>query len=65
MQISEVSFKVCCISLPCQPIHPRGGFAFEREERSPEQINRDMVQERSEPLLLPLPCGLPYALQRL
>jgi hypothetical protein len=25
----------------------------------------DMVEERSEPLLLPLPCGLPYAVQRL
>src|SRR5207244_6456081 len=25
----------------------------------------DMVEERGEPLLLPLPCGLPYAVQRL
>jgi CheY-like chemotaxis protein len=25
----------------------------------------DVVEERSEPLLLPLPCSLPYALQRL
>ena len=25
----------------------------------------DVVQKRGEPLLLPLPCGLPYAVQRL
>jgi hypothetical protein len=24
-----------------------------------------MVEKRGEPLLLPLPCGLPYAVQRL
>ena len=30
-----------------------------------EQIDADVVQERGELLLLPLPCGLPYAIQRL
>ena len=28
-------------------------------------FDRDVVEERGEPFLLPLPCGLPYALQRL
>ena len=30
-----------------------------------EQVGADVVQERGELLLPPLPCGLPYALQRL
>jgi hypothetical protein len=29
------------------------------------RVDVDMVEKRGEPLLLPLPCGLPYAVQRL
>jgi hypothetical protein len=65
MQISEVSFKVYFVGLPRQPVHARCGIAFEREERLPEQIDAEMVEERGEPLLLPEPCGLPYAVERL
>src|SRR5215813_9862182 len=65
MQISEVSVKVCFVGRPRQSIHPRGGIAFEREERHPQAVDADVVEECGEPLLLPLPCGLPYALQRL
>jgi hypothetical protein len=31
----------------------------------PEQVDADMVEEGNELLLLPLPCGLSYAFQRL
>jgi hypothetical protein len=31
----------------------------------PERIDTDMAEERGELFLLPLPCGLPYAAQRL
>jgi hypothetical protein len=65
MQISEVSVKVCFVGPPRQPVHARCGIAFEREERFPEQIDAEMVEERGEPLLLPEPCGLPYAVERL
>src|SRR6516164_6959884 len=65
MQISEVSVKVCFVGWPRQSIHLRGGIAFEREERHPQAVDADVVEECGEPLLLPLPCGLPYALQRL
>src|SRR5215472_13059510 len=65
VQISEVSVKVCFVGRPRQSIHPRGGIAFEREERHPQAVDADVVEECGEPLLLPLPCGLPYALQRL
>jgi hypothetical protein len=65
MQISEVSVKVCCIGLPCQSVYAGSRFTLEGEKRFPEEIDADVVQKRCEPLLLPLPCGLPYALQRL
>src|ERR1700731_2306152 len=65
VQISEVSVKVCFVGRPRQSIHPGGGIAFESEERRPQAVDADVVEECSEPLLLPLPCGLPYALQRL
>jgi hypothetical protein len=60
MQISEVSFKVCFEGPPRQPVHARCGFTFEREERLPEQVHAEVVEERGELLFLPLPCGLPY-----
>src|ERR1700745_1643583 len=65
VQISEVSVKVCFVGRPRQSIHPGGGIAFERVERHPQAVDADVVEECGEPLLLPLPCGLPYALQRL
>jgi len=41
-------------------------FVFQGDNRElPEQLDSDMVEERGELLLLPLPCSLPYARQRL
>src|SRR5882757_6787102 len=57
VQISEVSVKVCFVGRPRQSIHPGGGIAFEREERHPQAVDADVVEECSEPLLLPLPCA--------
>src|SRR5258707_11372200 len=65
MQISEVLLKVCRIGLPRQPVHPRGGVALEHEERLPEQIDAEVVEERGELLLPPLLSCLPYASERL
>src|SRR5215510_4826721 len=65
MQISEVSFKVCFVGPPRLPVHSRCGIALERKERLPEQIQAEVVEERCELLLLPLPCSLPYAVERL
>jgi len=65
VQISEVSVKVCLVGPPRHAIHPGGGIAFEREERLPQQVNIDMVEECGELLLLPQPCGFPYAIERL
>src|ERR1700686_133858 len=65
VQISEVSVKVCFVGRPRQSIHPGGGIAFGREERHPQAVDTDVVEECSELPLLPLPFGFPYALQRL
>src|SRR4030088_868235 len=57
--------QVRLVVLPRHPVDTGGGFAFERVERHPERVDVDMVEKRGEPLLLPLPCGLPYAVPRM
>ena len=64
-QIPEHQLEVCLVVPPRQPVHAGSGVALERVERNPEQVERDMVEERGEPFLPPLPCRLPYAAQRL
>jgi len=65
VQILDVAFEVCFVRIPCQPIHAGCGILLKFVERLFEQIDADVVEERGELLLLPLPCCLPYALQRL
>ncbi len=65
MQILEIAFKVCLIVLPPQPVHSRCRALFEIEERLFEVIRADVMEERGELLLFPLPCYLPYAFQPL
>src|SRR5260221_12606991 len=65
VQISEVLLKVCRIGLPRQPVHPGGSIALEHEERLPEQIDAEGMEERGELLLLLLLSCFPYASERL
>ena len=65
MEILEVALEVHFVVLPSHPVDSSGSPAFERVEGCPERFGVDMVEKRGEPLLLPLPCGLPYAVQRL
>src|SRR6266446_87943 len=65
MQILDSEFEVRLVVLPRHTIHTGGGFALKRVERRPERIDTDVVEERGELLLLPLPCGSPYTAQRL
>ena len=65
MQIVEPGLKVCLVVLPRHAVHARRGFALECVERHPERVDVDVVEKRGEPLLLPLPCGLSYTVQRL
>jgi hypothetical protein len=65
MQVLDPAIEVGFVVLPCQPIHAGRGIPPEGEERQPEQCRADMVEERGEPFLLPLPGGMSYAVQRL
>jgi hypothetical protein len=65
MQILKIALKVCLIVPPCQTVHSRCRVLLEFEERLFEVHGAEVVEERGELLLLPLPCCLPYALQRL
>ena len=65
MQILDPRFEVRLVVMPRHAIHAGGGFALKRVERRPERVGIDVVEERGELSLLPLPCGFPYAVQRL
>jgi hypothetical protein len=65
MQIHEPELEVCRIVLPRQSVYAGRGVPLQLEERQPEKIDIDVVKERGEPFLLPLPCCLSYAFQRL
>jgi hypothetical protein len=65
MQILKIALKVLLVVPACQPIHSGCGILLEFRECLCEVINTDVMEERGELLLLPLPCGLPYAFQRL
>src|SRR5215475_3799220 len=65
MQVLDPTFEVRLVVPPRHTIYAGGGFALERVERRPKRIDTDMVQERGELFLLPLPCGLTYTVQRL
>ena len=65
VEIHEPKLDLHFVVLPRHAIHASGGPALERQERRPEHVDVDVVQERGEPFRLPLPRGLPYAPQRL
>ena len=65
VQIPEPRLQACCVVIPGHAIHTGGGLALERVECHPERIDIDVVQERGEPFFLPLPCRVPYTVQRL
>ncbi len=65
VQIGEVALQILGIGPSRHAIHASSGLALERMKRLPEQIDAQMVEERGEPLLLPLPCGLPCTGERL
>jgi len=65
MQVLEIALEVLLVIRPAQAIYARCGIFLKFEKRLVEQIDADVVEERGELLLLPLPCCLPYARQRL
>ena len=65
VQVLEIALEVCLVGRPGQPVHAGCCVRLEFAECLPEVLDADMVEQRSEPLLLPLPCSSPYAVQRL
>ena len=65
VQILEPWLEVCLVVLPRHAVHAGSRLALERVERRSQRVDVDVVEKRGEPFLLPLPCGLPYAVQRL
>ena len=65
MQGLQVALQARLVVHPTHAIDARCGTALERQERIAQHIDGDVVQQRSELLLLPLPCGLPYTFQPL
>ncbi|WP_232707770.1 hypothetical protein, partial [Bradyrhizobium japonicum] len=65
MQIGEPGLEIFLVVLPRHAIHSGSSLTPERKERRPQCIDIDVVKERGEPVLLPQPCGCPYAVQRL
>jgi hypothetical protein len=65
VQFLELVLKVCLVVRPSRPIHSGGRVLFEGVKRQTQQFGVDVMEKRDEPFLLVMPCGLPYALQRL
>ena len=65
VQVREVALAVRLVLRPCQTVCARSDVLVEFGEGGFEQVDAEMVEERRELLLLPLPCSLPYAVQRL
>jgi hypothetical protein len=65
MQVLKIALKVRLVVPTCQPVHSSCSILLEFRECLCEVINTDVMKERGELLLLPLPCSLPYARQRL
>jgi len=65
MQILKIALEVCLIGRARQPVDAGGCILLEIVECFRQQFGADVVEQRGEPLRLPFPCCLPYALQRL
>jgi hypothetical protein len=65
VQLIEIALEVCFVGTPRQPVHASRGILLEFVERRFEMFDAEVVEERSELLLLPFACCFPYAFQRL
>ena len=54
VQFQDPMIEACLVVLPRQPVHTGGGVPLEGEERRPEHLRAEMVEERGEPFLLPV-----------
>lgn len=64
MQVSKLLFEPGLVLLPRHSVHPGRCFLLQTEERFPEPIDGDVVEERGEPHTPIPPCCLTYTVQR-
>ena len=57
VQILDPGFEVRLVVMPRYAIDAGGGFALKRVKRRPERVGIDVVEERGELSLLPLPAA--------
>jgi hypothetical protein len=65
VKINETNLKILLVLAPCHPINARSRALLQTEERPPENINVDMMQERCELRPLVPVDGFTYAVLRL
>ena len=65
VQIDEPIFQPRLILAPCHAVHPGSRILLQCFETLPQQIYRHMMQQSSEPLLLPFPRHSAHAAQSL
>ena len=65
VKIDETSLKILLVLVPRYPINARSRALLQAEERPPESINVDVVQERCDLRLLVPVNGFTYAALRL
>jgi hypothetical protein len=65
VKVIDPAIEVLLVIRPYLAVDTWSRVAPDGEECGPQHRRVDMVEERCELLLLPLPCGLPYAFQRL
>jgi hypothetical protein len=63
VQVVEIRLQVLPVGLPRRAVHTRCGVSAQCLEAFPEQLDRYVVQERSEPHFLVLDCDLAYTVQ--
>jgi len=64
-QIVDLAIEIGVVALPRHPVDTRSRLPLQCEKRGAEHFRVEVVEERGEPLLPSLLCGLSYAPQRL
>jgi len=65
VKVLDSTIKALFVGLPRHAVDAGSRVTLQRVKRRPQHLGVNVVQERSELLLLPSPCGEPYAFQRL
>jgi hypothetical protein len=65
VKVLDPSIKALLVGFPRHAVDAGGRVTLQRVERRSQHLGVSVVQKRCELLLLPSPCGEPYAFQRL